>query len=74
MNNIQNIQRFGRYHSDAKEYRKNGHARTGRIQGDCILIDGVAHPYYAATDVACYDGSYVYAEKSTGDLWVVVGA
>lgn len=71
---MNNIQRFARYYLKAKEYRKNGHARLGRIQGYCILIDGVAHPFYVATDVACYDGSYVYAEKSTGDLWVVVGA
>lgn len=71
---MDNVERFARYVQKAQDYRRNGHARLGKISGDSILIDGSAYPYYAATDVACYDGAYVYAEKSAGGLWIVVGA
>lgn len=71
---MDNIKRFALYYLKAKDYHINGHARLGKIRGDTILIDGSAHPYYCVTDVACYEGSYVYATKSVGDLWIVVGA
>lgn len=71
---MDNIERFARYVEKAKDYRINGHAKLGQISGNSIMIDGAAYPYYCVTDVACYEGAYVYAVKSTGGLYVVVGA
>jgi len=71
---MDNVSRFAEFVREAKDYKINGHAQQARISGGMLDVNGNKYPFTAVTDVGCYEGSYVYAVKTAGNFWVVVGA
>ena len=58
---------------DAMDFKRNGNALYGRIEGNYVNINVKQCPYVEWTDAYAPEGSYVFCEKGQGNMIVVVG-